>query len=341
MNKSKAAPGKFIPLQKKSARYLFLGLTLGLAHFPAAAQEAPQVIPLWEKGAPGFEERRNEPEQAASYWVKNVHNPSITVFLPPKEKASGAAIIVCPGGGFRELGFNGEGVAPAMYLTNFGIAAFALKYRLPRETNSPYSLPKHALQDGQRAMRLVRSHAKEWGIDPNRIGMMGFSAGGEVVSLTTYNPGDGDPNASDPIDRLNASPNFQIMIYPGPLGILLERRISVWPGALSGYVRQSKPMIFPQCAAEARTHHARITSRSALGSLRFLTMGAIRFSWWSWPTPRSTGLNAVAAIGSVPTGPTRLKCCACRRDLSADLRRGSSPTATEGASIGPDVRAHY
>jgi acetyl esterase/lipase len=106
-----------------------------------------------------------------------------------------------------------------MYLTNFGIAAFALKYRLPRETNSPYSLPKHAREDGQRAMRLVRSHAKEWGIDPNRIGIMGFSAGGEVASLVTYSPGEGDPNATDPIERLNASPNFQIMIYPGPLGI--------------------------------------------------------------------------------------------------------------------------
>ena len=185
----------------------------------AFAAEEPQVIPLWAKGAPGFEDRRNEPEQAASYWVKNVHNPSITVFLPPKDKATGAAVIVCPGGGFRELGFNGEGVAPAQFLTNLGIAAFALKYRLPRETNSPYSLPKHAIEDGQRAMRLVRSHAKEWGIDPNRIGIMGFSAGGEVASLVSYTSGEGDANAPDPMDRLSASPNFQIMIYPGPLGI--------------------------------------------------------------------------------------------------------------------------
>ena len=183
------------------------------------AQDAPKVIPLWEKGAPGFEDRRDEPEQAASYWVKNVHNPSLTVFLPPKDKATGAAVIVCPGGGFKELGFNGEGVAPAQFLTNLGIAAFALKYRLPRETNSPYSLPKHAREDGQRAMRLVRSHAKEWSIDPNRIGIMGFSAGGEVASLVAYSPGDGDAKAADPIDQLSASPSFQIMIYPGPLGI--------------------------------------------------------------------------------------------------------------------------
>jgi len=200
---------------------LLLNFALLLAALPltAPAQTAPQVIPLWEKGAPGFENRRDEPELAASYWVKNVHNPSLTVFLPPKEKATGAAVIVCPGGGFRELGFNGEGVAPAQFLTNLGIAAFALKYRLPRETNSPYSLPKHAIEDGQRAMRLVRSHAKEWGIDPNRTGIMGFSAGGEVASLVSYASGEGDENAPDPMDRLSASPNFQIMIYPGPLGI--------------------------------------------------------------------------------------------------------------------------
>ena len=202
-------------------KILLLNVALLLAALPltAQAQDAPKVIPLWEKGAPGFEDRRDEPEQAASYWVKNVHNPSLTVFLPPKDKATGAAVIVCPGGGFKELGFNGEGVAPAQFLTNLGIAAFALKYRLPRETNSPYSLPKHAREDGQRAMRLVRSHAKEWGIDPNRIGIMGFSAGGEVASLVAYSPGDGEAKATDPIDQLSASPSFQIMIYPGPLGI--------------------------------------------------------------------------------------------------------------------------
>ena len=198
---------------------IIIATAIVLSRSLVLAADVPQIIPLWTNGAPGFEDRRNEPELAASYWVKNVHNPSITVFLPPKEIATGAAVIVCPGGGFKELGFNGEGVAPSMFLTNFGIAAFALKYRLPRETNSPYSLPQHAREDGQRAMRLVRSHANEWGIDPNRIGMMGFSAGGEVVSLVAYSPGEGDENAVDPIDRLSASPNFQIMIYPGPLGI--------------------------------------------------------------------------------------------------------------------------
>jgi len=194
-------------------------LLLIACQMAVSAQETPTVIPLWANGAPGFESKRNEPEQAASYWVRNINNPSITVFLPPKEKATGAAVLICPGGGFRELVFNAEGVEPARYLNSLGVAAFALKYRLPRETNSPYSLPKHAREDGQRAMRLVRSHATEWNIDPKRIGIMGFSAGGEVASLVTYSAGEGDSNAVDPIDRVNCLPDFQIMIYPGPLGI--------------------------------------------------------------------------------------------------------------------------
>ena len=179
----------------------------------------PQVVALWEKGAPGFESRRNEPEEAKDYWVKNVHNPSITVYLPPKEKATGAGIVVAPGGGHRLLVFNAEGRDAAEYLNSIGVAAFVLKYRLAREAGSPYKLDVHPREDAYRAMRLVRSRASEWGIDPNRLGMMGFSAGGEVVSWVAYNPGAGDPVAADPIDRLNGRPNFQIMIYPGPLGI--------------------------------------------------------------------------------------------------------------------------
>ena len=99
------------------------------------------------------------------------------------------------------------------------MAAFALKYRLGRENDSPYKIDVHAREDGLRAMRLVRSRAEEWGIDPKRVGIMGFSAGGEVASMVAYSPGEGDPDADDPIDRLNGRPDFQILIYPGPLGI--------------------------------------------------------------------------------------------------------------------------
>ncbi len=182
-------------------------------------QDRETVIPLWKNGAPGFEDRKGEAEEAESYWVKNVHNPSLTVFLPPKEKATGAAVIVCPGGGHRLLVFGAEGTDAAKYLNSLGVAAFALKYRLAREEGSPYDLNKHPQEDGQRAMRLVRSRAKEWGIDPTRIGMLGFSAGGEVVSTVAYAAGDGDAKATDPIERVSSRPDFQMLVYPGPLGV--------------------------------------------------------------------------------------------------------------------------
>jgi acetyl esterase/lipase len=186
---------------------------------PLVAQDQERQIPLWPNGAPGFESRRDEPELAKDYWVRNINNPSITVYMPPKAKATGAGVVICPGGGHRLLVFKAEGDEPARYLNSLGIAAFVLKYRLPREEGSPYSLEKHPREDGQRAMRLVRSRAQEWGLDPNRIGIMGFSAGGEVVSWVTFTPTDGDPRAADPIDRQSSRPNFMIMIYPGPLGI--------------------------------------------------------------------------------------------------------------------------
>ncbi|RDC62128.1 alpha/beta hydrolase [Adhaeribacter pallidiroseus] len=182
----------------------------------AQAQNNGLKIPLWPQGAPGFENRRNEPEQAKDWWVKNIHNPSVTVFLPPQTKATGTAVIIMPGGGHRELVFNAEGVEPAAFLNNLGIAAIVLKYRLGREENSPYNVEKHPRQDAERAIRLVRSKASVWGIDPMRIGVLGFSAGGEVANMVAYGPGNGDPKATDPIDRLNSKPNFLMLIYPGP-----------------------------------------------------------------------------------------------------------------------------
>ncbi|HEX8040951.1 MAG TPA: alpha/beta hydrolase [Chryseosolibacter sp.] len=208
----------------------FLFLASILPGGEITAQENPSVIPLWKDGAPGSEARRNEPEQAKDWWVKNIHNPSITVFLPPKEKATGAAVIVCPGGGHRELVFNAEGVDAAEYLNSIGVAAFVLKYRLAREPNSPYKLETDVKADAYRAMRLVRSLAGEWGVDPHRVGILGFSAGGEVVALIAYGDGMGDPNAKDPVDRQNGRPDFQMLVYPGP-GFIPETIPSTAPPA--------------------------------------------------------------------------------------------------------------
>ena len=197
----------------------FIVVAVLFASFAGRSQIKPLVIPLWEKGVPGFENRKNEPEQAKDYWIKNIHNPSITVYLPPPDKATGAAVVICPGGGHRELVFNADGVEPATFLNSIGVAAFVLKYRLTREENSPYSITKTPREDAYRAMRLVRSRAKEFMIDPTRVGMLGFSAGGEVVATVAYTPGSGNPQAADPIDRLNGKPDFQMLVYPGPGGI--------------------------------------------------------------------------------------------------------------------------
>jgi acetyl esterase/lipase len=175
------------------------------------------VLPLWKNGAPGFENKKNEPEEAKDYWVKNINNPSVTVFFPPREIASGTAVLICPGGGFRLLVFKSEGIDPAKFLNRLGITAIVLKYRLPREDNSPFSLEKTPSEDAYRAMRLVRSHAGEWKINPDKLGMWGFSAGGEVVDAIAFTSGKGNAAATDPIDRLNGRPDFIIQVYPGPL----------------------------------------------------------------------------------------------------------------------------
>jgi len=203
---------------------------------------APQQIPLWPNGAPGFESRRDEPEQAKDYWVRNIHNPSITAFLPPADKATGAAVIVVPGGGHRELVFDAEGRDAAEFLNELGVAAFVLKYRLAREKDSPYKIEIHAREDAYRALRLVRSRAAEWHLDPHRIGILGFSAGGEVVALVAYEPGAGDPNAADPVDRASGRPDFQIVVYPGPVGIPKEK------------VSADSPPLLLICANDDRGH---------------------------------------------------------------------------------------
>jgi len=194
-------------------------LTLGLfflAPLWATADDsvAPAVIPLWTGDAPGSE-GRTAPEKREQDHVSSIHHPSLTVYLPAPARATGAAVIVCPGGGHRFLAIEHEGYAVGRWLAEHGIAAFVLKYRLAREEGSTYQVEVHALADAQRALRLVRSRAVEWGVDPARLGIMGFSAGGELAALAGRKFDAGDAQAADPIDRLGCKPAFQALIYPG------------------------------------------------------------------------------------------------------------------------------
>lgn len=196
-------------------KYLVAAFLITLC-LQSLAQVDPIIIPLWEHGAPGFENLKDEPENAQDWWVKNVHNPSITVF--PPENPNGSAVLICPGGGHRTLVFDAEGTKTAKYFNTLGVTGIVLKYRLFREENSPYTIdtPK---QDALRAMRLIRSRAGEWNIEPDRIGVMGFSAGGEVVNMIAFDDNPGNADSKDPIEKETANPNFHIQIYPGPLGI--------------------------------------------------------------------------------------------------------------------------
>ncbi len=205
-----------------------------------AVEPGPEIL-LWPKGAPGSEGKTGDTvvriADGGDRVLSNIHKPSITPYLPAAGKATGCAVIVAPGGGHRELWSDHEGHNVARWLSEHGIAAFVLKYRLARETNSTYTVDDHAVPDMQRALRLVRSRASEWGIATNRIGVMGFSAGGEVAFLSAMRfdvapalvAADVSPLQSKPetsqsrltsaatIDNQSARPDFQALIYPGRL----------------------------------------------------------------------------------------------------------------------------
>ena len=182
------------------------------------AGDQPAAIPLWANGAPGSEARKDEPEKIDGSNVTNVHNPSITPYIPEKGKGNGVAVIVAPGGGHSKLCLGHEGYALGEWLRDHGIAAFILKYRLSKEPGSTYTLEGHAMDDTRRAIRTVRSRATEWGIDPAKIGIVGFSAGGEVAAYSAMKSDAGKADSPDPVERASSRPDFQGLIYPGKSG---------------------------------------------------------------------------------------------------------------------------
>jgi acetyl esterase/lipase len=161
------------------------------------AQDSHQPQPLWEKGAPG------------SLGSSPTDTPSVIVYLPETTKANGTAIVICPGGGYGGLAMDHEGHQIARWVNSLGIAGIILQYRLGPKYHHPIPM-----QDAQRAIRYTRAHAKEWHVDPQRVGVLGFSAGGHLASTAGTHFDAGNSDTADAIDHLSCRPDFMILLYP-------------------------------------------------------------------------------------------------------------------------------
>jgi acetyl esterase/lipase len=175
------------------------GLCVALFRVGLGAQDPgkPKSLPLWSDGAPGAlgKEARD--------------NPTVIVYLPTAEKANGAAVVICPGGGYGALARDHEGHQVARWLNSLGVAGIILEYRLGPRYHHPIEM-----HDVQRALRFSRAHASEWKIDPERVGILGFSAGGHLASTAGTHFDAGKTEAADPINRHSCRPDFMILVYP-------------------------------------------------------------------------------------------------------------------------------
>ena len=209
--------------------FLFVSICVVL---PAVGAEKPQVVEVWPGRAPeesgdiGEERIRMSPKldpkqvevTESTRLVTNVTKPTLTIYPPIKDKNTGTAILICPGGGYWDLYWQLEGEEVAAWLNSIGITGIILKYRVPRRQDEPKGEPaRRPLQDAQRAVSLVRSKARDWGINPQQIGMVGFSAGGHLAIATatsfdrrTYKP-------IDNVDKISCRPDFAIGVYSGYL----------------------------------------------------------------------------------------------------------------------------
>lgn len=167
------------------------------AQTPAPILQEPQTLPLWEGTTPG----------ALGNSTEDI--PTLTIYMPPVTTGPLTAVIVIPGGGYRTLSINKEGRLPANYLNTLGITAFILKHRLGPKYQHPIEFG-----DLQRAIRTVRARSAEWHLDPRRIGVMGFSAGGHLASTASTHFDAGNASATDPIERVSSRPDFAILGYP-------------------------------------------------------------------------------------------------------------------------------
>ena len=206
-----------------------IAVSLCLAAFGlvnGGAVEPAKVIELWPSGAPGekgeigeeHDTTKSEDRPVAGERViriGDVSKPTISVYRPPTGRDTGAAVIVCPGGGYRILAMDLEGTEVCGWLNSIGVTGVLLKYRVPkREGDEAHKLP---LQDAQRALGIVRHRAKEWGLDPKRIGLLGFSAGGHLAASLSNNYEQRSYASIDEADAASCRPDFTLLLYPGSL----------------------------------------------------------------------------------------------------------------------------
>ena len=193
-------------------RYLFTILSFWFYLSNIFAQN--YILPLWEKNIPNQNDVKvNEIiDTTNAIRIKGVSNPTIEIFLPSKVMLTGEAVLICPGGGYGYVVYDKEGTDIAKMLNTEGIAGIVLKYRLPKTENNIEGRLSPFL-DAQRSIRLIRFHAKEWGIDPDKVGIMGFSAGGHVASTLGTHYKD-NFFVADKIDSINCRPDFMLLIYP-------------------------------------------------------------------------------------------------------------------------------
>jgi acetyl esterase/lipase len=213
---------------------LGLAFVFGLATIGRTADEpgsAGQTLDIWPGAAPGepasaskdlgkeIVEHKSQELPIGKFQITratNITQPTIAIFSPDRAKNTGAAVVVCPGGGYSALMMDYEGTDIAQWLKSIGVTGIVLKYRVPRREGTPKNAaPPQALMDAQRALSLVRSKAADLGIDPKRIGILGFSAGGHLAAWAATNSDKRVYEPIDAVDRVDCRPDFAIPIYPG------------------------------------------------------------------------------------------------------------------------------
>jgi len=192
-------------------------LILAPVLFAAMPDSTVQVLPLWKNSPPNPQpvgKLFERVQEGDILWVRHVENPSVEVRLPARGNATGQAVIVCPGGAYGGLAYDWEGTDIAGWLNSRGVAAIILSYRLPADGDVAHKKWLCPLLDAQRAIRFTRAHAADWGVNPSKVGIIGFSAGGHLASTAGTRFDAGQPDAIDPVDRFSSRPDFMILVYP-------------------------------------------------------------------------------------------------------------------------------